>query len=131
MDGTGFGAAGFGAAGGGAAGLAAAGLAAAGFLAFALLAGAAFLAAFLAVFLAVFLRADVFLAAFLRPVVRRAALRTLRLAAPARFLAADLRLVFLAPRPARRIAEAAALFIFLKAAAAPELLFLFLDFAMI
>jgi hypothetical protein len=110
---------------GGAAGFGAAGFAAAGFLvALALRAGAAFLAAFLrpAVF---------FLAAALRAVLRAAVLRVAALRAPARFFVADFRLLFV-PKVAfaRFIAEVAARFIFFRAVAAPDFLFLFVDFAM-
>ena len=122
-EGTGLGAAGRGGAALGAAALGAAAL------------RADFGAAFLAVFLAAFLA--VFLAVFLRPaalrVERFAVLRVAALRAPARFLALDFFFFFeLPPRAAfaRFIAEVAAFFIFFRAVAAPERLFL-LDFAMI
>jgi len=94
---------------------------AAGFLAFGRFLAAAFLAVLRAVlrFAAVLVRFP-----FAQPPTLRETFR---------FLAADFPLFFFPPSAAfaRFIAAVAALFIFFNAAAAPDLVFLFLDFAMI
>jgi hypothetical protein len=85
-------------------------------------------------FLAEALRPAALRPAALRAVPRRAFFGAADLRAPARFLAVDFRFaLFFFPNaaPARRMAAEAARFIFFKAVAAPELLFLFLDFAMV